>query len=89
MISNCAACYYSIFESLRKRREMSDSESDSYLNLSHYDPEDNLNVYGSPVYSEQPRDNAAEEPPGPSNVVPVQSLFVFFELILMQFFSIC
>ena len=29
---------------------MSDSQSDSDLNVSHYDLEDDLNCYGSPVY---------------------------------------
>ena len=32
---------------------MPDSETDSDLNISQYDPEDDLNVYGSPVYLEQ------------------------------------
>ena len=54
------------FESLRKQREMSDSESD--LNVSCYDPEDNLNIYGSPIYTEQ-AENVDEEQPGPSNVL--------------------
>ena len=40
------------------------SNSDSDLNVSHYDPEDNL-----PIYEEQPEDNVEEEQPGLSNVV--------------------
>ena len=45
------------------------SDSDSDLNVSYYDLEDNLNVYGSPVYEEQPAENVVEEQSGPSNVV--------------------
>ena len=48
---------------------MSNSDSDSDLNVSQYDPEDNLNIYGSPIYEEQPEDNVEEEQPGVSNVV--------------------
>ena len=50
---------------------MSDSDSDSDLNVSRYDPEDILNMYGSPIYTEQPGNNDIidEEQPGPSNVV--------------------
>ena len=48
---------------------MSNSDSDSDLNVSQYDPEDNLNIYGSPIYEEQPGDNVEEEQPGVSNVV--------------------
>jgi hypothetical protein len=50
---------------------MSDSDSDSDLNVSRYDPEDNLNMYGSPIYTEQPGNNDIidEEQLGPSNVV--------------------
>ena len=48
---------------------MSNSDSDSHLNVSQYDPEDNLNIYGSPIYEEQPEDNVEEEQPGVSNVV--------------------
>jgi hypothetical protein len=47
---------------------MSDSESESDLNVSCYDPEDNLNIYGSPIYTEQ-AENVDEEQPGPSNVL--------------------
>ena len=32
---------------------MSDSETNSDLNILQYDSEDDLNVYGSPVYVEQ------------------------------------
>ena len=46
---------------------MSNSDSDS--NVSQYDPEDNLNMYGSPIYKEQPKDNVEEEQPRVSNVV--------------------
>ena len=48
---------------------MSNSDADSDLNVSQYDPEDNLNIYGSPIYEEQPEDNVEEEQPGVSNVV--------------------
>ena len=48
---------------------MSNSDSDSDLNVSQYDPEDNLNIYGSPIYEEQPEDNVEEEQPGLSSVV--------------------
>ena len=51
-------------------KEMSDSETDSDLNVSRYHPEDNLNIYGSPIYAEQPQDkDAGEEQTGPSTVV--------------------
>ena len=42
---------------------MSDSEVDSDLNISRYDLEDDLNVYGSPVYCEQ-QDAEAEDREG-------------------------
>ena len=45
------------------------SNSNSYLNVSQYDLEANLNIYGSPIYQEQPEDNVEEEQPGLSNVV--------------------
>ena len=45
---------------------MSDPETDSDLNISQYDPEDDLNVYGSPVYVEQQElDTACEAPERP------------------------
>ena len=45
------------------------SNSNSDLNVSQYDLEANLNIYGSPIYQEQPEDNVEEEQPGLSNVV--------------------
>ena len=59
--------FYKTFAN-RKQSEMSDSDSD--LNASYYDPEDNLNIYGSPIYEEQPEENVVvNEQSGPSNVV--------------------
>ena len=44
--------------------EMSDSETESDdLNISRYDPEDDLNVYGSPIYVEQ-QDRGVEDREG-------------------------
>ena len=48
---------------------MSDSKTDSDLNILQYDPGDDLNVYGSPVYIEQVLDTggtceAPERPEG-------------------------
>ena len=50
--------------------EMSDTElSDSYLAEEQYDPEDNLNFYGSPV-SHRPADELAET----SGIVPTAAI---------------
>ena len=44
--------------------EMSDSETESDdLNIWRYDPEDDLNVYGSPIYIEQ-KDREVEDREG-------------------------
>ena len=43
--------------------KMSDSEEDSDLNTSRYDPEDDLNVYGWPICCEQ-QDAGAEDQEG-------------------------
>ena len=43
--------------------KMSDSKEDSDLNISRYDPEDDLNVYDSPICCEQ-QDAGAEDREG-------------------------
>ena len=40
---------------------MSDTESDSDLNVDRYDSEDNLNVYGSPIHESSPHELVGAE----------------------------
>lgn len=63
---------------------MSISESDSELNESIYDPEDNLNFYNSPIYESQGTAPVDDAPSGEN--VPVDertqvSLFQFSNIL--------
>jgi hypothetical protein len=62
-----AACYYSItWKPSQIKRNVRLG-----IRFRCYDPGDNLNMYGSPIYTEQlvNNNNIDKEQPGPSNVV--------------------
>ena len=66
----CSAITKVIYKAFANRKQSEMSDSDSDLNASYYDPEDNLNIYGSPIYEEQPEDSdVVDEQSAPSTVV--------------------